>query len=216
MIHHHPEDATLLSHAAGSLPAAMALVVSCHLESCARCRTVVGQAEAIGGALIDQLAPQPLSADARLSILERLADGAPSPTDTTAGLPDQANPQLPTRLRRLLGNRPLEQQRWRSAGPGVRLLKLDCGEGQALLMDIRADHKVPVHSHQGTELTLILQGYYDDALGRFDQGDVADLDHRTEHQPQAGPEGCLCLAGLDAPVRYRALLPRLLQPLFGL
>ncbi len=217
MIHHHPEDATLISHAAGALPAAMALVVGCHLESCTRCRRVVAQAESIGGALIDSLEPQALKPQARRSILERL--DVPEPTGVSpqpADLSDLPNPQLPKKLRQLLGTQALEQQRWRSAGPGVRLLKLDCGEGSAMLMDIAPNYRVPVHSHRGTELTLILDGAYDDALGHFAPGDVADLDHQIEHQPAAGPQGCLCLAGLDAPVRYKALLPRLLQPLFGL
>lgn len=216
MIQHHPEDATLLAYAAGALPAAMALVVGCHLESCRRCRQAIADAEDLGGALIDELAPQAMQQDARQTMLQKL-DLDPAAEQIVLHRPEADDDRaLPRKLQRLLGSRPLDQHRWRSAGPGVRMLKLDCSEGQIVMLDIAAHHKVPVHSHHGNELTLILNGDYEDKLGRFATGDIADLDHRIEHQPQAGARGCLCLAGLDAPVRYKALIPRLLQPLFKL
>ena len=217
-IHHHPEEATLAAYAAGSLPTALALVVGCHLEYCTRCREAVAQAEALGGALMDDLPQQALKPGAGAAMLARLdldedvVPAAPAPSRRAPAV----NPQLPTKLQRLLGDQSLEHSAWRSAGPGVRLLKLGCAEGNAVLMDIAPGYQVPVHSHRGTELTLIINGDYQDNLGRFASGDVADLDDRTEHQPKAGAQGCLCLAGLDAPVKYKGLIPRLLQPLFQL
>ncbi len=213
-IEHHPEDASLVSYAAGALPAALALVVGCHLEACPRCRAAVAGAESLGGALLDGQAPVPLSSSTRAALLDRLDDGdvaRPAPATPVA-----APGSLPVKLHRLLGTADLDSLRWRRAGPGVRTLRLDCAEGKAMLLRIEAGRAMPVHSHRGAELTLILQGDYDDALGHFGPGDVADLDDRTEHQPQAGPEGCLCLAGMDAPLRFRGWLPRLLQPVFGL
>lgn len=220
MIQHHPDDSTLAAYAAGSLPAALALVVGCHLESCPRCREIVAKAEKLGGALINELPAQPMSADARRQILAQLdnepatapSEKAADSTSTSAAV----NQSLPVKLQRVLGNRALNQHKWRSAGPGVKLLQLDCNEGKAVLLDIAPGHAVPEHSHGGNELTLILNGDYVDNLGRFASGDVADLDDRTLHQPKAGDEGCLCLAGLDAPMRYKGLLPRLMQPFFGL
>ena len=215
-IHHHPEDASLASYAAGALPAALALVVGCHLEYCARCRSVVSQAEAIGGALMDDVAPTPLKAGASAAMLARLDLEPQQLSHSAAAAAEHSIDKMPSKLQRLLGGAELARQPWRSAGPGVRLLSLDCKEGNAVLMDISPGHVVPVHSHRGTELTLILNGHYDDSLGRFACGDVADLDDRIEHQPKAGEQGCLCLAGLDAPVKYKALIPRLLQPFFKL
>ena len=40
-ITHHPDDSTLMSYAAGSLPAALAVVVAAHLSVCPRCREEV-------------------------------------------------------------------------------------------------------------------------------------------------------------------------------
>lgn len=219
MIHHHPEEATLTAYAAGALPTALALVVACHLEYCSACRRAVAQAESLGGALLDQAEPEPVAARARTAMLELLDQHVHAPDVAEAGsapVVKSMHKQWPAKLQRLIGGRELHQLKWRSAGPGVKIHSLDCGEGNTLLLDIAADHRVPVHSHGGTELTLILKGAYDDKLGHFTVGDVADLDGRVEHQPHAGQQGCLCLAGLDAPVRYRDWLPRLLQPIFRL
>ena len=51
-IEHHPKDDTLYSYAAGSLPAALALVVGCHLQFCPQCRSQVRSGERLGGTLM--------------------------------------------------------------------------------------------------------------------------------------------------------------------
>ena len=61
----------------------------------------------------------------------------------------------------------------------------------------------------------MLQGAFRDETGRFGRGDLEDADPTLEHQPVAeAGEDCICLAVTDAPLRFKALIPRLLQPLF--
>jgi putative transcriptional regulator len=74
---------------------------------------------------------------------------------------------------------------------------------------------VPDHGHNGIEMTLVLQGSFADETGTFGVGDLEVADEELEHTPVAG-EGlpCICLAATDAPLRFRTLMPRLLQPLF--
>ena len=74
---------------------------------------------------------------------------------------------------------------------------------------------VPDHGHNGMELTLVLQGSFSDESGRFGVGDLEIADETVEHTPVAddGPP-CICLAATDAPLRFSAFLPRILQPLF--
>jgi len=63
---------------------------------------------------------------------------------------------------------------------------------------------------------MILQGAYDDLLGHFGPGDVADLDGETEHQPVTSPGvACICVAATDAPLKFSGWFARTLQPLFG-
>jgi putative transcriptional regulator len=106
--------------------------------------------------------------------------------------------------------------RWKSLGLGVRqsILASD-NEGSVRLLYIPPGQAVPDHSHNGLELTLVLQGSFSDATGRFRVGDLEVADQTLEHTPVADPGApCICLAATDAPLRFNALVPRLLQPFF--
>ena len=59
-ITHHLDDATLMSFAAGSLPAALSAVAAAHVAMCTRCRREVAGLERVGGALLAELLPATL------------------------------------------------------------------------------------------------------------------------------------------------------------
>ena len=105
--------------------------------------------------------------------------------------------------------------RWRPVGLGVRQAILPTsGKATARLLYIPAGASVPDHGHNGQELTMVLQGAFSDAGDRFARGDVETADESLEHTPVADPGAdCICLAVTDAPLRFRGLLPRLIQPL---
>jgi putative transcriptional regulator len=221
-IEHHPNEATITSYAAGSLPAALALVVGCHLQYCSECRNGVAAGEALGGSLMAGLAPKSLSTSARLNMLDRLSKQSEFSlaAEQNTDRPKQAEEpsrQLPRLLHRYFDQDKLKDLPWkRTLAPGLREVVVDCGEGSVRLLRIAAGRKMPVHSHQGNELTLILSGGYSDALGQFNAGDVADLDGSVEHQPVAdADEDCICLAGVDAPLAFKGWMARLMQPLVG-
>ncbi len=87
--------------------------------------------------------------------------------------------------------------------------------GSARLLYIPPGQGVPDHGHNGLELTLVLQGSFTDETGSFGTGDLEIADQTLDHTPVAGPDApCICLAATDAPLRFRAFMPRLLQPLF--
>lgn len=217
---HHLDEATVISFAAGALSAEMAAVAATHLEVCAVCRQRLHAAECIGGTLLGQRQPDAGDAahDARLraAMLERLdapvdpADSAPLPAPPAPPDPDC----LPRPLQRYFGHS-WRALRWRWMAPGVRMVRAVGGSGDTLiLLKIAPGKSMPVHSHEGTELTQILQGSYDDVLGHFAPGDMADLDNEIEHQPVTAPGvPCVCVAALDAPLRFSGWLARKLQPL---
>ena len=102
-IKHHPSEDFLLAYAAGDLSEAWSLVIATHLALCPVCRRAVRDAEAIGGALIDDLAPEVLAGDALEKTLARaaVADAAPAaPVSTGDGAPA---PKLPQPLRDYAG-----------------------------------------------------------------------------------------------------------------
>lgn len=69
---HHPDDATLVSYAAGALSQVISLVTAAHLERCAECRARLRQAEAIGGVLMQQHTSSVVPLKGRSAMLARL------------------------------------------------------------------------------------------------------------------------------------------------
>lgn len=221
-INHHIDDASVLSFAAGSLPPAFAVVYSSHIGMCSHCRQKVRQAESIGGTLLASEEAIPLSDGALNNLLEKLdatsrtasAQGNP-PTDETVKDDKVLPPQVAS-----LVDRPVSELKWRRAGSGVAIHKIDLGADQSanlFLMKIAAGKVLPEHGHGAHEATLVLSGAYTDKCGRFARGDIADLDAEVEHQPVVDPDAqCICLVAVDAPTRFKGLVQRMLQPLVGI
>ncbi len=210
-IRHHLSDPLLMAYAAGNLPEAFGLVVATHVSMCDACRAQLAAFEAVGGAV--------LAAEA-----VAMADGALEAAMARLGMPETvqhlAKPirkpnDLPAPLQDYIGGG-LAEVKWRSLGMGVRQAILPTGKGAtARLLYIPAGQAVPDHGHRGTELTLVLRGAFRDATDRFGPGDVEIATEELEHTPVAeAGEACICLAATDAPLRFNALIPRLLQPLF--
>ncbi len=70
-----------------------------------------------------------------------------------------------------------------------------------MLLRVAANRRVLSHSHGGAEFTQILHGSFQDETGQYAAGDLAEEDEHTNHQPHAGPQGCLCLASLEGGLR---------------
>ena len=206
-IRHHLSDPLLIAYAAGNLPEAFSLVVATHVSMCDECRARLGAFEAVGGAVVESSSVA-LSAGCLEAVLARL--GTPEPVQ-----PAKPKSLLPTPLQDYIGG-DLAAVKWRRLGMGVRQAILPTSKGAiARLLYIPAGQAVPDHGHRGTELTLVLQGAFRDETDRFGTGDVEISGQELEHTPvaEAGCD-CICLAATDAPLRFNALIPRLLQPLF--
>ncbi len=219
-LHHHLDDSTLVAHAAGTLSTEMALVVDCHLEYCAICRENLVVAEQLGGEMMMGLADTAVamsapSEDAKQALLASLDDGD---IELPAEVVDEDidGSELPRALVTLLGGG-LEQLKWRSLAPGLKQARIAGGGDGLRVLSIAPGTCMPLHGHRGSELTLVLQGSYSDEIGRFQPGDIADLDVDTEHQPIVDRDvECICLVATDAPLKFRGIIPRLLQPFFGI
>lgn len=216
-IHHHPDDATLLGYGAGSVNEGFSLVVAAHLERCPRCRQRVAESVAIGGSLLAGLEDAPLSASGFDAVWSRIGqeESAPEPARPTPA----AGGVLPGVLAEHLPGG-LEGVRWRYLAPGIRqhvFKDMACDDGTVRLLSIAPGTTIPQHGHGGSELTLVLKGSFMDQVGRFQAGDVADLDDAVEHQPVADTrEHCICLIATDARLRFSDPLSRMLQPFLGI
>lgn len=216
--HHHLHESTLMSYAAGALPAPLSIVAGTHLEQCAHCRQRLREAEVIGSVLIEQT--QPAFSDARREVLRAamlatLADhseGVPAPpAPPTPPLRPGADPdQLPASLHPYFGTS-MRSLPWRWMAPGVHCIRAD-QMPSLIMLKIAPGKCLPMHSHGRSELTQILRGSYNDALGAFAPGDVADLDAEVEHQPVTAPGvPCICVSALDAPLVFSGWLARRIQ-----
>jgi putative transcriptional regulator len=72
--------------------------------------------------------------------------------------------------------------------------------------------QVPVHRHQGSEITLVLDGSFSDELGHYKASDFMVRTKDNLHRPTS-EEGCLCFAVLDSPLTFTKGLARLMNPL---
>ena len=218
-VKHHPGDELILGYATGALDEATSLLVATHIALCPQCRHALSVAEEIGGTLMEAEEPAEV-AESELSALFDRIDNAPAqqkrPVLRLSGRARE--PILPQPLRDYVGG-DAGDLRWRSLGGGVQHFPIDTGGGKAKarLLRIPPSSSVPDHSHHGSELTMVLTGSFYDEGAWFRRGDVEEADANVHHQPVAGPEeACVCLAVTDAPLRFRGLIPRLVQPFLGI
>lgn len=226
MINHHLSDEMIMSYAAGSLSAGQAMVVQCHIAMCPHCAARLREAEDLGGALIEALDEQVVSNlkfDDLFADIEKLDDieassetaAAPSLNKLVAGEKD-ATPDL---VREVLGES-MDDIKWKLVGPGIRqyILPIEASEGEKVrLLKLSPGFVTPQHSHHGSEMTLVLKGSFCDETGRYTAGDIQEADDDVDHQPIADTEeDCICLAVTDAPLEFKTMISRLMQPIVGI
>ncbi|TCL09061.1 ChrR-like anti-ECFsigma factor [Shimia isoporae] len=208
-ITHHIPEPLLAAYAAGTLPKPFALVIAAHVSMCDTCRAALSAHEHMGGAVLEEMTAAPVEAEVKEALMAMLDLAEPideTPLAKRSGV-------YPGPVMEALKGRP---PRWKKLGMGVKQCILDAGDaGSVRLLYIPPGQAVPDHTHGGLELTLVLQGSFSDETGSFGVGDLEVANEDLEHTPVAddGP-ACICLAATDAPLKFNAFVPRLLQPIF--
>lgn len=208
-ITHHPSDATLADFAAGTLDEARAVVVATHLSLCAQCRNAVRAFECVGGALLDDAEPAPMSAgalDRALAQLDHATPREPAPAHEV----DTEDEMLPAPLK------PYAKGRWRWIGSGVQLrpIEVPSSDGvRVFLLKAGPGTRLPRHRHAGTEWTCVFQGAFRHQIGRYGVGDFDEADETIEHHPMVDDgEACICVVALQGGIKLQSLIGRLVQP----
>ena len=219
-INHHPGDSWLMDYALGNLDNRFDTVLRTHLAVCSSCRESVSVAEQFGGELLATLMPEAPSANAAASARTICDNHEQQSTDdceisraADIAVGDDIEQFVKTFLDSSLDALP-----WRGIGKGLKLCRLGTTEDVRLWMLRGSPGTVlPEHTHTGGELTLVLKGSYFCGNRIYGPGDIEDADESTEHQPVITRDGeCICLAATEGPLRFRAWLPRTLQPLIGI
>lgn len=197
--HHIPAE-LLLDYAAGTLDEAWSLAVACHVTLCPHCRRALNAVEATAGAMIEQIPTQAAASDFA-AVAERLGPQEPTP----AAKPAVAIDGLPQPLRQYLGGG-LTDIRWRWSGAGLESFALPLAKkkgGMVSLLKVAPGAGLPLHTHRGDEITLVLSGGYTAGDAAFRRGDVELADGAVEHRPVAMlDQPCICLAISDAPLNF--------------
>lgn len=122
---------------------------------------------------------------------------------------------MPKALQDYIGMK-LDDVPWRMKMPGVSAYKFDDVDGcEVSLLRIKPGVAIPSHTHEGRELTFVLQGAFEDGVGRYGRGDISVADEQVDHEPVAcdGDE-CICFVVTDAPLRFKGTLARVVSSIF--
>jgi len=208
-IKHHLTPGILMAYAAGNLPEAFNLMVATHLSLCDQCRAEAESYDSLGGEILDADTPPAMSGSSLEETLALIAGGAIEP----APRPISVNSILPAPLQDYVGG-DLDGIKWKPVGLGVKQAILKTSkDASARLLYIPAGAAMPDHGHKGVEMTMVLQGAFQDEDEYFARGDVEIADSDLHHTPVADiHEDCICLAVTDAPLTFRGLIPKLAQP----
>jgi len=217
-IAHHFTDETLQDYAAGVLSSSMETLIACHLTVCPVCRERALMAEKIAGEIFVQQPAVDIQGTA--TDILKLAKNSDHLQDEEKPAP--VNPDIkgvPRPLARLLPA-PIEELQWKAFAPGMKQYNLSSQsrkDGAFKLLSLAPGSRMSKHTHTQRELTFIVSGSYQDEIGQYQAGDVADLDASFNHTPQViSDEPCICLIATDAPLKFEGLLGKMVQPFVGI
>ncbi len=217
MIQHHLDEEMLAHYSAGILAEGWSVAVATHLALCPACRASLNMFESLGGYFLecedadaDELSEGWNSLRTRIEVgeIEKVVE-IKKYTSFDYTYPEP----LKSYIARAGG------LKWRRLGRGAAqmIVPTDDLTTTVRLLKIPAGKPVPEHSHEGSELTLVLDGKFSDEISTFGRGDVEMADGDLMHRPCASSDkDCICLAVTDAPLRFRSRLMRWLQPVLGI
>jgi putative transcriptional regulator len=210
---HHMHDEMLLAYAAGNLGEAESVLMATHLSLCPTCRARVLTAETVGGVLLDDIAPEPISGASLTAILDKLdVPQSTAPASPTSAIPE-GSAVFPQPLRDyVVGG--LDTLRWGWVQPGVKFAELLIDETGARmgLMRSKPGASITPHGHCGDELTLVLSGGYRDAGIGYRRGDVQAVDESVTHELVTDQDGeCLSLVMIRGQIKPTRLIAKIVR-----
>lgn len=206
-------DSLMARYVAGSLPEPARVLVESHLQLKRENREHLRSLEAMAGQALEALEPAALSdRDGMLAAV--LASSAPQFRASVAG--GERQTVFPKALHDFVGFDAGEVP-WRTRMPGFKEYDIGDVDGcHVSLFWIKAGRTVPAHTHEGCEISLILDGDFTDGRGRFGRGDISVADDSVDHRPTAGRERpCIGFAVIDAPLKLTGSFRQLIGDLIG-
>ncbi|CAK1700055.1 putative transcriptional regulator [Vibrio crassostreae] len=231
MIKHHPNAAILKDFVDGNLADSVSLIVSSHVELCEHCQkqvsTLTAQAadsvfESDTSAFENDTAELKLSdseMDAFLSdyeefdfdAIDQITADLSQAVEVVVEAQQETVSNTTFTIPRALNS--VVRKDWMNLGKISRArLDFDDESHHTSLLHIDKDGQVPCHTHKGFEITLLLEGSFEDEMGVYNKGDFIWLDGEHTHQP-ATKEGCVCLTVSSDALYFTKGVSQLFNPL---
>ena len=104
------------------------------------------------------------------------------------------NINLDSPLNRIIGD--LNNIDWKNVYKGFKEFKVPVNDNDSVkLIKMDPGTSVPLHSHNGKEYILVLDGSFCDEYGEYNKGDMQINDQQIKHNPTAcKSSGCICLS----------------------
>lgn len=213
----HPSHELLNEFSQGRLTTGMSIALSAHIELCDVCRQKSTELESEAtsawaetqvslkspdfSSMVDAIIKQPQTVE------QKTKAGAESPLVTEMHMLNKS-----VTLPRVLAKAASKGLVWKKLAGGINQASVTLdNETQCEFIYMTPGSQVPVHRHQGSEVTLVLDGSFSDELGDYKASDFMVRNKDNLHMP-ASEEGCLCFAVLDSPLTFTKGLARLMNP----
>ena len=231
MIKHHPNAAILKDFVDGTLADSVSLIVSSHVELCEHCQQQVSMLTAQAADTVFESDTSAFESDTsglQLSDSEMhafLSDDGEFDFDAIAQITADSSQAIEVTpevqqvtvadttftIPRALNS--VARKDWMNLGKISRArLDFDDEAHHTSLLHIDKDGQVPCHTHKGFEITLLLEGSFEDEMGVYNKGDFIWLDGDHTHQP-ATKEGCVCLTVSSDALYFTKGVSQLFNPL---
>ena len=105
-------------------------------------------------------------------------------------------------LTNLIGN--IDKLQWKSIYKGFREFNLPIKDNDTIkIIKMDPGTSVPLHSHNGKEYILVIDGSFCDEYGEYKKGDMQINDQNIKHHPSASDtNGCVCLSITESDVVF--------------
>jgi putative transcriptional regulator len=225
MIKHHPTFELLSLFVKGELPASLSAGIAIHADMCPVCQAQIAQ-------LTEQVAESNFEFEE--NFLDRfIVDGSEDMDELPIANFDQmiaditeiTEVSLPeTKVEKLISfnnkeyilPKPLNNIALGKSSNFGKLsrarLQLNEDEIHTSLLHIEPGGGVPQHTHKGFELTLLLDGSFEDENGEYVKGDFIMLGGDHQHHPISS-KGCLCFTVANDALHFTQGINKLFNPI---
>jgi putative transcriptional regulator len=223
MIKHHPKLELIQRFVNGELPASLSAGIAIHADMCSECQQHISHlTEQLSYASFEEVTLDKFIVD-EAGRVENFDDA--SFEQAIAAITESSNIDIiePTieknitfkdkvySLPSVLNN--MAVGKTASIGKLARArIQLDENEIHSSLLHIEPGGSVPVHTHNGFELTVLIAGEFSDEAGEYVPGDFIMLDSNHQHHP-VSEKGCLCFTVANDSLHFTQGINKLLNPI---